>query len=616
MTVDINNERSVRLDKLARIRALGVHPYPESYEKSHTVADAVASLDTAALRHLDDIQTDPRRTHSLAGRLVLKRSFGKLVFASLRDETATVQVLWSSAHCRIRRGEEYVDELVNTAGEPMSAAKFADKLLDLGDLVGVSGEFFLTQKGELTLYVADYSFLGKALRPLPEKFHGIADEETKYRKRYLDLVTDPDAMARMKFRSRFIAGLREFYAMHGFTEIEGQTLTNTPTGAAAKPYVTHQNALGTDVYLRISHEIPLKLLNIAGMERVFELGKAFRNEGMDPSHLPEHTHLEHNVMYWTYRDNMRFTEEMFDFLFEKLGLEKKRKILNKNNELVDVDFTTPWRREDYVELVKRDSGIDVSKYSDVETLRADIRARGLDLPGMETMGLTTLIDYLYKKVSRPKIVNPTFLYNYPVVLKPFARRNDENPDVADAFQLLVNGWELVNSYSELVDPIDQLARFRAGDAALEAGDEEAMRGDMEFVEAMEHGMTPISGWGMGVDRILALLTEQNNLRDVVLFPLLRPETKPLSSKEEEARYRAKKIAVVADPAYPAGVAANATAHASIMLAEHAEKAFVGEVKILRDADGAQHLANSIYPVANLAAPQDAIRSLVHAAREE
>lgn len=329
MTVDINNERSVRLDKLARIRALGVHPYPESYEKSHTIADAVAEVADSPLRALEEVQEAPVPTYAIAGRIVLKRSFGKLVFAHLRDETGTVQVLWSAGHCRVRRGADYVAELENAAGETTSAQKFADKLLDLGDLVGVSGEFFRTQKGELTLFVSDYTFLGKALRPLPEKYHGIADEETKYRKRYLDLITDPDAMARMKFRSRFISTLREFYAINGFTEIEGQTLTNTPTGAAAKPYVTHQNALGTDVYLRISHEIPLKLLNIAGMERVYELGKAFRNEGMDPSHLPEHTHLEHNVLYWTYRDNMRFTEEMFDYLFDKLGLARKRRILNK-----------------------------------------------------------------------------------------------------------------------------------------------------------------------------------------------------------------------------------------------------------------------------------------------
>jgi lysyl-tRNA synthetase class 2 len=301
-------------------------------------------------------------------------------------------------------------------------------------------------------------------------------------------------------------------------------LTNAATGAAARPYITHQNALDIDVFLRISHEIPLKLMNIAGMEKIFELGKAFRNEGMDPSHLPEHLHLEHNASYWTYKDNIAFTEKMFDYLFDTLGLDRKRNILNKSNELVPVDFTTPWAKLDYIELVKKDTGIDVSVYTEVESLRADIRLKGIVIEGMDQMGLTTLIDYLYKKMSRPKIINPTFLYNYPIILKPFARRNDAHANQADAFQLVINGWELVNSYSELVDPIDQAERFVQGEAAAASGDEEAMTGDAEFVRAMEHGMPPISGWGMGIDRIVALLTEQNNLRDVVLFPLMRPKS--------------------------------------------------------------------------------------------
>lgn len=404
----------------------------------------------------------------------------------------------------------------------MDAFKFSEKLLDLGDFIGIRGELFRTHKGELTVFVSEFRFLGKAFRPLPEKFHGLADDEIKYRERYLDLITDDAAMARFRFRSDFIRTLREFYWKEGFREIEGQVLTNAATGAAARPYITHQNALDMDVFLRISHEIPLKLMNIAGMEKIFELGKAFRNEGQDPSHLPEHLHLEHNASYWTYRDNIAFTEKMFDYLFDTLKLERKRKILNKNGELVDVDFTTPWAKIDYIEMVKQDTGIDVSKYDDVAQLRADIRSNGIEIEGMDQMGLTTLIDYLYKKMSRPKIVNPTFLYNYPIVLKPFARRNDAHADQADAFQLVVNGWELVNSYSELVDPIDQAERFKAGEEALAGGDEEAMTGDAEFVRAMEYGMPPISGWGMGVDRIIALLTEQNNLRDVVLFPLMRP----------------------------------------------------------------------------------------------
>ena len=348
---------------------------------------------------------------------------------------------------------------VGVAEGEMTAFKFAEKLLDLGDFIGVTGEVFVTHKGELTVFVESFTFLGKALRPLPEKFHGIADEELKYRERYLDLITDQSSMDRFKFRSDFIRALREFYWKEGFREIEGQVLTNAATGAAAKPYITHQNALDTDVFLRISHEIPLKLMNIAGMNKIFELGKAFRNEGIDPSHLPEHLHLEHNVNYWTFRDNIAFTEKMFDYLFGTLGLERKRQILNKENELVDVDFTTPWAKLDYIELVKKDTGIDVSAYTDVVVLRSDIRAKGIEIAGMDEMGLTTLIDYLYKKMSRPKIINPTFLYNYPVVLKPFARRSDTHESQADAFQLVINGWELVNSYSELVDPIDQAARF-------------------------------------------------------------------------------------------------------------------------------------------------------------
>lgn len=261
----------------------------------------------------------------------------------------------------------------------MTAYKFVEKMVDLGDFIGIKGELFRTHKGELTVFVREFQFLGKALRPLPEKFHGLADEEVKYRARYLDLITDETTMGRFRFRSEFIRKLREFYWREGFTEIEGQVLTNAATGAASKPYITHQNALDIDVFLRISHEIPLKLMNIAGMDKIFELGKAFRNEGQDPSHLPEHLHLEHNANYWTFRDNIDFTEKMFDYLFDELGLERRRKILNKAGELIDVDFTTPWKKLDYIEMVRQDTGIDVSKYDDVVCLRADIRTQGIEI---------------------------------------------------------------------------------------------------------------------------------------------------------------------------------------------------------------------------------------------
>lgn len=462
---NLNSEFQVRLARLERIRSLGIPVYPETFLKTHKTEDiTVLGASEKVFRTPEEVIASPTCEVSIAGRIVLFRSFGKIAFAHLQDDSGRVQVMFSKENCKIRVAGKILDS-VGEGEENIGAFKFAEKLLDLGDFVGIRGEVFRTHKGEVTVFATEFEFLGKSLRPLPEKFHGLGDEEAKYRERHLDLISDESTMKRFKFRSDLIRTIREFYWKEGFTEIEGQVLTNAATGAAAKPYITHQNAMDTDVFLRISHEIPLKLMNIAGMEKIFELGKAFRNEGQDPSHLPEHLHLEHNCSYWTFRDNIAFTEKMFDYIFDTLKLDRKRKILNKNEELVDVDFTTPWAKVDYIEMVKKDTGIDVSTYTDVVKLRADIRAQGIEIEGMDSMGLTTLIDYLYKKMSRPKIVNPTFLYNYPIQLKPFARRNDENPEHADAFQLVLNGWELINSYSELVDPIDQAERFRAGDKA-------------------------------------------------------------------------------------------------------------------------------------------------------
>jgi lysyl-tRNA synthetase class 2 len=294
------------------------------------------------------------------------------------------------------------------------------------------------------------------------------------------------------------------------------------TGAAARPYHTHNNALDIDIVLRISHELPLKELVVGGFERVFELGKAFRNEGQDPSHLPEHTHLEHYAAFWSFEENILFTERMFSYLFERLNLPTVLPIKDRDGNINEVNWATPWTRLDYVELVKKDSGIDIMSFSDADTLRDVIRGKGIEFDGMKEMGLTTLIDNLYKKLSRPKLIQPTILYNYPKILQPLARVSDGSPDMVDQFQLVVNGWEIVKAYSELVDPIDQRERFLEQASARDSGDEEAMDVDEGYLTAMEHGMPPISGWGMGVDRVLALLTSQDNLRDVVLFPLMRP----------------------------------------------------------------------------------------------
>ena len=304
-------------------------------------------------------------------------------------------------------------------------------------------------------------------------------------------------------------------------EVETPTLTHKATGAAARPYYTRNNAEDIDLVLRISHELPLKELIVGGFEKIFELGKVFRNEGKDPSHLPEHTHLEHYCAYWDFEDNIRFTEKMYDHLFKVLNLEKKRSILDKNGREVEVDFSTPWNRLDYIAAVNQDSGLDILSYNDADKLRKDLKKQKIEFDGMEKMGLSALIDNIYKKVTRPKIINPTIIYNYPKIVQPLARINDDDERIVDQFQLVINGWEMLKAYSELVDPLDQRARFEEQAAAKKAGDEEAFEVDDEYLTAMEHGMPPISGWGMGIDRLAAILSKQNNLRDVILFPLVK-----------------------------------------------------------------------------------------------
>jgi len=337
------------------------------------------------------------------------------------------------------------------------------------------------------------------------------------------LIMNEESKNRFQFRSDFIRAIREFYWKEKFMEVETPTFLHSATGATATPYKTHNNALDLDLVLRISHELPLKELIVGGMEKIFEIGKAFRNEGVDPSHLPEHTHLEHYCAYWNFEDNIKFTEQMFDHIFDTLKLERKLEVENRDGKKQAVDFTTPWPRVNFIELLKKDTGIDVTKYSDAKELLKEIKKQKIEFEDMEDMSLAGLVDNLYKKVSRPKITGPVILFHYPKYLQPLARVNDNDENIVDQFQLVVNGWEIVKAYSELVDPIDQKERFDAQKTAKTKGEDEVMEGDDEFIIALEHGAPPISGWGMGIDRVVALLTDTHNLRDVILFPLLRPE---------------------------------------------------------------------------------------------
>ena len=579
--------RQVRLDKLNKLKEAGYHPYPEKYVRSHL---------------LNEAKTLPMGTSvKVAGRIMLLRVMGKLAFAQIQDWSGRMQIALQ------------IDEI----GE--KSFKDFEKFFDLGDFIGVEGEIFTTHKGEISVLVKKWTFLGKALLPLPEKWHGLQDKEACHRERYLDLIMNEDSKKRFQFRSDVIKAIRMFYWQNDFNEVETPTLTHKATGANARPYSTHNHALDIDLYLRISMELPHKMLIAGGYDKLFEIGKAFRNEGIDPSHLPEHTHFEHYCAYWSYEDNMKYTEELFDYLFENLeSLPKDRNvtILDRDSNPQIVSFKTPFKRASFVELLKKDCDLDILELKDVEHLQKILKEKHIHIEGMEQMGLTTLIDQVYKKVSRPKIIEPTYVYDYPKFMQPLARVSDKDPRIVDQFQLVVNGWELLKAYSELVDPIDQAERFAEQAKAKAGGDDEAMEGDDEFITAMEYGMPPISGWGMGIDRLVSLLSQQENLRDMVLFPLMRPEETQLSKKESEARYRSKKIAIICDKDAPKGIIANAESHIGLGIAHHNNQEKFVNKKSFADQSDFHHIANSIYPIANLEASQDEIKKLYKRAKEE
>lgn len=485
------HEYEVRLQKLEALRKAGIKVYPDKYQKTHSAKQALAEkIGTAGIK--------------VAGRIVSKRTMGKITFCHILDDTGKIQIVMQEQH----------------TGKDMY--KIFTDLIDIGDFLGAAGEVFQTKKGEISVLAKDYTFLGKALRPLPEKWHGLKDQEIKYRQRYLDLISNPKTRELFVFRSNFIKTLREFYHSRGFTEIETPILASTASGALAKPFTTHHHALKKDLYLRISAgEIWQKTAIIGGFEKVFELGKVFRNEGIDPSHLQEFTMVEHYAAYWNFEDNMKFTQDLFHELLKKLVGKIKIPIRNAKGEIKEVDFSLPWQKKSFRELIAGDSGIDIEKYSNEKDLLNEIKRKKINLENSKNLGLGNLIDELYKTVSRHNIIQPTFLVHHPVGASPLARRNDENPRIVDRFQLVVNGWEIVNAYSELVDPEEQEKRFQEQARAKKSGDRDAHGEDKEFIMALEHGAPPISGWGMGIDRIVALLGQADNLKDVVLFPLMR-----------------------------------------------------------------------------------------------
>ncbi len=481
----------IRLAKAQKIKASGGIPYAATFPRTHKLADA--------RRQQDGTQVN------VAGRVVLWRDMGKVTFAQLQDVTGRIQIALRA----------------DTLGQQMYDRALA--VVDLGDFLGIKGERFTTKTGEPTVLVKEWTMLSKALRQPPEKWHGIADQETAWRQRYLDLMSNRETLDRFLFRSLFIRKLREFYWSHDFTEVDTPVLVNAASGALAKPFVTHHEAYDMDVYLRIAPETFLKEALVGGFDRVFEVARCFRNEGLDPSHLQDFTMVEHYAAYWDYTHNMKFTEEMFSAVLKDMLGTGKVKIPDRDGKLVEVNFAPPWPRFSIREAIERHCGIDIGISDSKGALLDAIKSKNIRLDvNVEDLGYGSLVDQLYKKVARPAIVQPTFIIQHPIELSPLARRNDENPRITDRFQLVVGGWEIVNAYSELIDPVDQAQRFESQASALAGGDAEAHDKDDEYVKALEYGAPPCSGWGMGVDRIVALLTQKGNLRDVVLFPLMKP----------------------------------------------------------------------------------------------
>ena len=485
---DISELKRVRLEKEAKLKELGISVHPERYEVTHSLKD---------VRTLGEGVKNVR----VAGRVMSKRKMGKISFMDLRDIEGKIQLVFK----RDDIGEENYKLLHST--------------VDIGDFIGVEGDTFVTQAGEKSIQVKSYEFLGKALRPLPEKFHGISNQEMLYRERHLDLIMNEDTKKRFLLRSEFIKVLREFLWSKGFIEVDTPVLQNTASGATARPFITHHNTYDADVYLRISPELTLKKLVVGGFTNVFEIARDFRNEGISVNHLQDFTMIEGYSAYYNYKDNMKLMREMIIYIIGKLF--DGNLVVNISGK--DIDFGDEWDEVSFRDLLIKDCGIDIDKYPTAKELLQEIRNRNINLDeeNIESLGRGNLIDQLYKKVSRPYIIKPTFLTGHPIDLSPLARSNDENPSITDRFQLIVNGQEIINGYSELVDSQEQERRLIEQNKLKDNGDEEAMSIDHEYIKAMEYGMPPISGWGLGVDRFLQFLTSSYNIRDVVLYPLLK-----------------------------------------------------------------------------------------------
>lgn len=490
---DINEQRR---QKLERLRAAGINPYPNNFNRTHTTREAIARLEEA-----EAIETaQPEKGHlsstvSVAGRITAIRRMGKSSFLDLRDGTGKIQVL-----------------LRNSEFQETEQALF--KELDIGDTLGVTGRLLRTRTGEPTVSAESFVLLSKSLQPLPEKWHGLSDTETRYRQRYIDLIANSEAREIFQVRSRTVSAIRQFLDKRGFIEVETPVLHPAAGGALAAPFITHHNALDRDLYMRIALELHLKRLVVGGFDKVYEIGHVFRNEGISTTHNPEYTLLETYEAYADYTDVMSMTEEMiYRVTRQVMGDDEVR----YSDDVINVK--PPWRRVTLRDAVKEYSGIDFVKYPTADGLREKMRSLKMDVDPRKNWA--KLVDELLKTFVRPKLIQPTFVYDYPASMSPLAKNKPGEERVVERFQPYIGGLEIGNAYSELNDPIEQRRRFEEQLKERDTEDEERWTIDEDFLLALEYGMPPTGGLGIGVDRVVMLFTNQTSIREVILFPQLR-----------------------------------------------------------------------------------------------
>jgi lysyl-tRNA synthetase class 2 len=489
---DYNDLIQQRFKKLAEISAMGHKPYAGRFD----VSTSAQALQDAYGETTKEALEQNKVELTVAGRIVAMRSFGKAGFGHIQDGSGRVQVYYQK----------------NTLGEDRYALF---KKLDIGDFIGVKGFLFRTKTNELTIEIEEFTLLSKSLRPLPEKWHGLTDVELRYRMRYVDLIVNPDVKKVFLLRTRIVQAIRSFLNTRGYVEVETPMMQSIPGGATAKPFKTHHNALDMDLYLRIAPELYLKRLLVGGFERVYEINRNFRNEGISTRHNPEFTMLEFYTAYADYRYLLDLTEEMVSTIAQEvLGTTEVE------YEGHTISLKAPWKRLTYIDSL-RQAGVPDDVLNDVDKAREYAKKLGAKLTGGEPLG--KVWNELFEALVEPKLIQPTFITDYPTDISPLSKKCDDNPDFVERFELFVVGRELANAFSELNDPVDQKERFQKQVTEREAGDEEAHQMDEDFIRALEYGMPPAAGEGIGIDRLVMLLTDSPSIRDVILFPLLRPE---------------------------------------------------------------------------------------------